>query len=157
VFCLWFVVLITFNRRAVMRFFLMKLLLIILPPVRNHNPIEDALPLRDQETLRTCACKPCRPGTFSTRTGRLEFILPGSNLYGYIGGWPSPSKKRIRETKERNNWKLVLTMVILRQQQHPYHVVIRITATVLLLQVLRIIVSQQVDWDHGCVLPVLQQ
>jgi hypothetical protein len=70
----------------------------ILPPVRNHNPIEDALPLRDQETLRTCACKPCRPSTFSTRTGRLEFILPGSNLYGYIGGWPSPSKKRIRET-----------------------------------------------------------
>jgi hypothetical protein len=66
----------------------------ILPPVRNHNPIEDALPLRDQETLRTCAGMPRRPSTFSTQPGRRIFILPCSYLYGYIGAWPTPSKKK---------------------------------------------------------------
>jgi hypothetical protein len=64
--------------------------------------MEDALPLQDQETLRTCAGKPCRPSTFSTQPVRRIYILPSSYLYGYIGAWPTPSEKNIRETKERN-------------------------------------------------------
>jgi hypothetical protein len=38
--------------------------------------MEDALPLRDQETLRTCAGNPCRPSTFSTQPVRLVLYYP---------------------------------------------------------------------------------
>jgi hypothetical protein len=58
--------------------------IIILPPVRNYIPIEDALPLRDQETLHTCAGKPCRSGTFSTRPVWLIFVWPSSFIYCYL-------------------------------------------------------------------------
>jgi hypothetical protein len=86
---------------------------------------------------------PVGSSTFSTQTGLAHFYITRLFIIRLL----RRTRKKTFEKLKRQKTENTNFVNGLRQQQHVYHVVvIRITATVVLLQgVLQSIVSQQVD------------